>query len=753
MLLRTSLFDHGIFNNISSNVTGNENKLNENEGDSPLNDDLADIAVHNDVQPSNAESFYNGNSCLRWKVEGFCEYLNIRSFILSVSEEQQKFTNVSENFHEEMIHFRTLYPKNLISGHININGFRNKFYEISDLLTQSLLDILFVSETKLDMSFPNVQFNVPEFKCHRADRNSRGGGIIAYVRNDLPHRRRDDLEILVNLPVEALVIEIMVRKEAWLFICLYSPHNKHKNICCQMIDALLEKTRCSAQLTFVIGDLNINGLCENEFRCLQDVIDVYDMFNIVDKPTCFKTENNTLLDVILISNRQRIAGTLNVNTGISDFHNLIAFSSKMHVPKTGDRNIQYRSYKHFNDEIFKDDIASAPYHVGDIFDDFDDTYWFNHMLIKNVIDYHAPPKSKRTVKRPLPFMNSQLRKACHRKSMLRNKYFKCGRTQLLSEQYRKSRNLVTKLKAKSMADHFSQRCSAQHLKKNPSKFWDTIKPFMTNKSKSCNENTSLKHNGKIVNNPDDVCDIFNGYFTNVAHEIGSEEILNEDEELDQIFKMYQNHASIARIQEHVSIDSPFKFANVSVGEVKSLLRNIDSSKATGYDTIPPKLVKAAANELAQPISSLVNMSLSLSRFPHELKKSETSPLYKGQNNLEPQNYRPLSVLTCLSKIFERVYNDQMGVYFKDILSTLLSAFRKRYGCPHVLTKLMENVKQALDEGENVGLILLDLSKAFDCLPHRLLLCKLNAYGVSYDACSLIKSYLCQRLQRVKVASA
>ena len=93
------------------------------------------------------------------------------------------------------------------------------------------------------------------------------------------------------------------------------------------------------------------------------------------------------------------------------------------------------------------------------------------------------------------------------------------------------------------------------------------------------------------------------------------------------------------------------------------------------------------------------------------------------------------------------------VYFEDILSTLLSAFRKRYGCHHVLTKLMENSKQALDEGKNVGLILLDLSKAFDCLPHRLLLCKLNAYGISYEACTLIKSYLCQRMQQVKVASA
>ena len=83
----------------------------------------------------------------------------------------------------------------------------------------------------------------------------------------------------------------------------------------------------------------------------------------------------------------------------------------MHVPKTGDRNIQYRSYKNFDDELFKDDIASASYHVGDIFDDFDDTYWFNHTLIKNVIDHHAPPKLKRTVKRPLPFMNSQLKLA------------------------------------------------------------------------------------------------------------------------------------------------------------------------------------------------------------------------------------------------------------------------------------------------------------------------------------------------------
>ena len=136
------------------------------------------------------------------------------------------------------------------------------------------------------------------------------------------------------------------------------------------------------------------------------------------------------------------------------------------------------------------------------------------------------------------------------------------------------------------------------------------------------------------------------------------------------------------------------------------------SKPTSFDTTPPKLVKAVTNEIAQSISSLVNMSLFLSCFPHELKKSETS-LYKGQNNLEPQNYRPLTVLTCLSNFFERVYNDEMYAYFKDILYTLISAFRKWYGCHHVLTKLMENSKQARHEGKHVELILSGLSKAFD----------------------------------------
>ena len=96
-----------------------------------------------------------------------------------------------------------------------------------------------------------------------------------------------------------------------------------------------------------------------------------------------------------------------------------------------------------------------------------------------------------------------------------------------------------------------------------------------------------------------------------------------------------------------------------------------------------------------------------------------SPLYKAAHPLIESNLRPVSVLSCVSRVYQRIYYDQMYEYFMGILSSCLSAFRKKYGgCHHVLIKLTEDWKSALDSGENVGSILIGLSKAFDCLPHR-----------------------------------
>ena len=375
--------------------------------------------------------------------------------------------------------FPSTHVKNRISGHLNINSIRGKFTEASELLTEELLDVLFLSETKLDVSFPSPQFHATGYKCHRADRNQHGGGIMAYVRNDLPHRRRSHLEHAALKPVEAMIIEMIIRNEKWLLMCLYDAKSEFKSQCCDTIEAILETVQSKQfSIVFVVRDLNINVLCQQDSMCLFDVMETHGLTNVISEPTF--SNNSTMLDMVLTTNRKRIADTLNIDVGLSDFHDMIYFSSEIHVPRKSKNVISYRSYKTFDLTNFKNDISTVPYHVGELFDDFSDKFWFTDKLICEVVDEHAPRKTRKPVDKPVPFMNSELRKMTHSKSMARNKFFKYGRTQKLWDLSRKIRNLTTIVKTASMRKYLDDKCNTVKQTGRTNKFWDTTKTFVTN---------------------------------------------------------------------------------------------------------------------------------------------------------------------------------------------------------------------------------------------------------------------------------
>lgn len=349
-------------------------------------------------------------------------------------------------------------------------------------------------------------------------------------------------------------------------------------------------------------------------------------------------------------------------------------------------------------------------------------------------------------------MNSELRKACHKKAMLHNRYFRHGRKKHDWEAYRKTRNSVTKLKAKSMNNYFNSKCNKAANKK-PATFWNTIKPFISNKCKTGNACTMLNINGTVCNDPYLISEEFNDYFRNIVKSICREPPITQEDTLNDICLKYSMHGSVENIKAQQFPPNAFYFNEVNENSVLKLLNSLDGSKSTGHDNIPVSLIKDAAEELSIPTTYLVNSSIRLSKFPIGLKMSEISPIYKCNDSLERDNYRPVNVLPGLSKIVEKVYYEQMYAFFSDILSTYLAAFRKKYGCHHVLTKFVYDCKAALDQGSNVGVVLMDLSKAFDCIPHGLLLTKLKYYGLSDQACELIKSYITDRKQRVKIGQS
>ena len=137
-------------------------------------------------------------------------------------------------------------------------------------------------------------------------------------------------------------------------------------------------------------------------------------------------------------------------------------------------------------------------------------------------------------------------------------------------------------------------------------------------------------------------------------------------------------------------------------------------------------------------------------FPENLKLADVTPIFKKKDKTFVENYRPVSVLPTVSKIFERIMQKQISDYIGKFLSPFLCGYRKGFSTQYALLSLTEKWNLCLDKQGFAGALLMDLSKAFDTINHELLIAKLYAYGVSTDALEVLLSYLQNRWQRVKI---
>ena len=149
----------------------------------------------------------------------------------------------------------------------------------------------------------------------------------------------------------------------------------------------------------------------------------------------------------------------------------------------------------------------------------------------------------------------------------------------------------------------------------------------------------------------------------------------------------------------------------------------------------------------------INFCVENSIFPSDLKVADVTLAFKKKSKTSKDNYRPISILPNISKIYERSLCNQMQTYFDNILSKYQCEFRKGFNAQHCLVSMIEKWKESVDNGGAFGALMTDLSKAFDCLHHELLIAKLDAYGFDIKSVKLIQQYLSNKKQRVKVGNA
>ena len=258
-----------------------------------------------------------------------------------------------------------------------------------------------------------------------------------------------------------------------------------------------------------------------------------------------------------------------------------------------------------------------------------------------------------------------------------------------------------------------------------------------------------------------VAEFFNTFFSNVVDNLNLPSIdsiinvnVNETDPIIKATRLYRTHPSIIKIKETMIArgNEYFHFSPIEEKSIIIEILSLDKSKTTPMDSIPPKIIKDNHDIFSQKLLVDFHMAIKFGIFPTNLKYADVSPVFKKGDRLDKANYRPVSILSAPSKIFERLIFSQVNNFMDPKLSIYQCGFRQGTNAQNCILLMLEKWKKCLDGKGKTGALLTDLSKAFDCLDHGLLIAKLDAYGFGYNALKLIYSYLTGSLQRVRINS-
>ena len=452
--------------------------------------------------------------------------------------------------------------------------------------------------------------------------------------------------------------------------------------------------------------------------------------SLISEPTCFKGSTPTCIDLFLTNQKNRFMKSSTFETGISDYHKMITTIFKTTFSKGKPKVIKYRCFKSFDKETFENSLKSNLCN-NDVtsFEKF-------HTIFRDTLDQFAPIKEKKVRFNNSRFMSKQLRKSIMIRSRLRNNYNK-NRTSENWKKYKTQRNICTNLLKKTKTNYF-ETIDAKDITDNK-RFWNTIKPFISEKSKSSNK-VILVENDEIIKNKKDIANTMNSHFTNISKSLNLK--IQEKSSLDNV-------ESIAKIRENYHYPK-FSFNKFTEDEIISTINNLPANKSTTENDIPVSILKNSIQVYSGKLTFLLNNCLQEGIFPDDLKYADVTPVFKKGDNTAKENYRPISTLSNFSKVFERLLHNQISNFMESKFSKFLTGFRKKHNTQHALLTMIETWKSKLNVGHKIGAIIMDLSKAFDTLNHDLLLAKLKAYGFDAKSVAFLKSYLSDRQQRCKI---
>ena len=644
------------------------------------------------------------------------------------------YTNNWEIFNKRGLHFI----------HLNINSILSKIDELRLIAQNSKATIIGISESKIDETVLDGEIDIEGFKLERSDRNRQGGGVVCYISKEITYNVRDKF----SSNIENIFLDILLPKTKPILIgILYRPP-KQSGFLHKLTTAISNTNNFEQQEVYILGDININLIpngthAPNGIKMYREFCATHDLKQIITSPTRITEKSSTLLDHILTNSSDRVSQSGVIDLGLSD-HQLIYCTRKIIKNKPNKHKfIKIRSLKHYTIEKFLKELKDIIFPDYSDYNDINEAYSDFIKKITKIIDKIAPIKEIRIKNNTAKWIDEEILEGIRNRDKLFTK-FKKSKINIDHLNYKKARN-----KLQSMIKRKKKNFILEELNSNiekPKELWKSIKSLgLPTKSDTCNICLENKNNNISFDSKTNA-EIFKDFFSKLANDLVEKlPVPTNKFGIDCIKNYYKN----LNLEENCFILKP---TNEVV--ILKLLEDINPSKAAGLDNLSGKFLRDGATLLAEPITKLCNLSIELATFPDDCKIAKLKPLFKKGSKIDPQNYRPISLLPLISKIIEKVIHNQSQEYLDkhNILYKYQSGFRKNHSADTCLSYLNDKIIQGFDKGLLTGMILIDLQKAFDTINHRLFLEKLSVLGFHTSTIAWYKSYLENRTFSVNVDS-
>ena len=683
---------------------------------------------------------------------------NLPSFSIQSLLDQLPGQNFNtDDFLSESIESKYYSPAQFISqkfsknsftiAHLNIASLQGHIDELRTLLTilDHPFDILCITETRLHDRDPLVNIQIPGYNFVHKETTTQCGGVGIFIKTGIEYEELNLTSSQHNV-FESIFIEIKNDKKKNVVIgCIYRHPRPVADFLDSYFEEMLEKVANLNKTCALLGDFNIDLIKYGDNHhtdSFYDQISSHGFRPLILQPSRVTSSSATLIDNIFINDIQCFSKGGNITSSISDhflqFSQMDIFDN---FKKQAKADKFSRNWAIFNKREFEDEVSQINWdEVIPFISNTDQSFKKFYDTVTKKLDEMAPIKKLTKKEKGLknnPWITHGILKSMRQRDTCYKKFVK-EKDPLLKQDYHKQykllRNHIVLLIRISKKDYYAKYFEEQSS--NIKKTWDGIRDLINVSKKSSKSLNKVFHDGKFVTSNKDIASVMNKFFTNIGSSVEA-----KIPPPKKAFSEYLTNPNPLSIAIHLCTPE----------EVLDIINNFSTSKSCGPFSIPSKILKEFSQYLVPPIVTIINKSLLEGVFPDSLKLALVCAIFKKGDDTKCANYRPISLLSNISKIFERIMYNRVEYFLNEheLIYELQFGFRKKFSTNHALLSIVESIRSNLDKKTFSCGVFVDLEKAFDTVNHTILLSKLNHYGIRGPSLEWFRSYLTNRKQCTK----